>query len=250
MTIERSDLINYANRFSRSMDDYQMEHFVVKSQVTKFRQLQQALIEFRSRVESLDTYHVEKERMVIQKLKWERKLQEETDDLEIRLINLEINELAKNISITDKRIRHVERERGFFENQLLKDFDSVEELENYIEDPENERLYWISRMAKQAAMEMVSQGRIGIGNLDSIAQMGEEDQIKTLQIAIQYSGLLNIGMEKLKQEVVPALQRLEQSDVTFFPSFDGIEKDLQLKIIGDLGNEQRKRIQSSDQSEE
>ena len=62
MAIERSDLINYANRFSRSMDDYQMEHFVVKSQVTKFRQLQQALIEFRSRVESLDTYHVEKER--------------------------------------------------------------------------------------------------------------------------------------------------------------------------------------------
>ena len=54
-------------------------------------------------------------------------------------------------------------------------------------------------MAKQAAMEMASQGRIGIGNLDSIAQMEEEDQIKTLQIAIQYSGLLNVGMEKLKQ---------------------------------------------------
>ena len=53
MTIQNNDLDDYISGYNRSMDDYQLEHFVVKSQVTKFRQLQQALIEYRSRSESI-----------------------------------------------------------------------------------------------------------------------------------------------------------------------------------------------------
>ena len=178
MAITNNELVDYCNRFNRSMDDYQLEHFVVKSQVTKFRQLQQALIELRSRLESLDQIRVDIERAEIGIEKWKRKLETEEDNLEIKLINLEIRELQKNIRMLSKRVALGEREVKFFSDQLSKDFNSIEELEEYIEDPDNERVYWISRMAKQAALDMACLGRISVGNMDSIAMMNEEDQMR------------------------------------------------------------------------
>lgn len=244
MAITNNELVDYCNRFNRSMDDYQLEHFVVKSQVTKFRQLQQALIELRSRLESLDQIRVDIERAEIGIEKWKRKLETEEDNLEIKLINLEIRELQKNIRMLSKRVALGEREVKFFSDQLSKDFNSIEELEEYIEDPDNERVYWISRMAKQAALDMACLGRISVGNMDSIAMMNEEDQMKTLEIATQYSGLLNVSINKIQQATIPYLQSLEQSDIKCFPSFDGVEKQLELKITGGIDNEQ-KNLQSS-----
>ena len=229
------------------MDDYQLEHFVVKSQVTKFRQLQQSLIEFRGRIETLAQIKVDIERSEIAIEKWKRKLIEEDDDLEIRLINLEIRELEKNISMLNKRVSLAEREIQFFLESISKNFGSIEELEAYIENPENERIYWISRMAKQAAMDLACNGRISVGNMDSIAMMEEEDQMKTLEIAVQYSGLLNVSVNKLQRDVVPHLQQLEEMDIRCFPSFDGIEKDLNVKMLK-VDNEQ-KNLQSSNQSQ-
>lgn len=247
MTISKNDLVGYADRYNRSMDDYQLEHFVVKSQVTKFRQLQQSLIEFRGRIETLAQIKVDIERSEIAIEKWKRKLIEEDDDLEIRLINLEIRELEKNISMLNKRVSLAEREIQFFLESISKNFGSIEELEAYIENPENERIYWISRMAKQAAMDLACNGRISVGNMDSIAMMEEEDQMKTLEIAVQYSGLLNVSVNKLQRDVVPHLQQLEEMDIRCFPSFDGIEKDLNVKMLK-VDNEQ-KNLQSSNQSQ-
>ena len=40
-------------------------------------------------------------------------------------------------------------------------------------------------MGKQAAMDIISYGRIGSGNMTSIMDMPEEDQVETLGIAVQ-----------------------------------------------------------------
>ena len=43
-----------------------------------------------------------------------------------------------------------------------------------------EHEYWIKRMANQAALEMLTVGRIGVGNLEALMQMGPENFKKAL----------------------------------------------------------------------
>lgn len=250
MTIQNNDLDDYISGYNRSMDDYQLEHFVVKSQVTKFRQLQQALIEYRSRSESIDNASYELDKANVHLKICERDIEKEDDDLAVELLLLEKRKLEKQIAIHSKTLALATREKEFFRSQLTDGFESVEELKAYIEDPNNEKIYWISRMAKQAAMDIVCLGRVGVGNMDSIAMMEEEDQMKTMEVAVQYSGLLNLSMKKLQESVTPHLQALDQSDIKCFPSFDGIEKDLNIKIIGNISKpHEKKNLQSSDQPE-
>jgi len=116
-------------------------------------------------------------------------------------------------------------------------------------NPEEERKYWIARMGKQAALDLLASGRITVGNMDSIAMMSEEDQVQTLKVAIQYSGLMNVGLVKLQQEMIPYLQQLEKNSDRILPTFDGIENNLNINLAEKLGYE-KKNIQSSNQSED
>ena len=116
-------------------------------------------------------------------------------------------------------------------------------------NPEEERKYWIARMGKQAALDLLSSGRITVGNMDSIAMMSEEDQVQTLKVAIQYSGLMNVGLAKLQQEMIPYLQELEKTSDKILPTFDGIENNLNINLAEKLGYD-KKSIQSSNQSED
>jgi len=52
-------------------------------------------------------------------------------------------------------------------------------------------------MGKQAAMDILSFGRISTGNLDSIAMLPEEDQLQILSIGFQYSNLLGGQLAKI-----------------------------------------------------
>ena len=71
-------------------------------------------------------------------------------------------------------------------------------------------------MAKQAAMDMVSYGRIGTGNMDSIAMMNDEDQIMTLATTLQYHERLGQGMQQIHGAVNEGL--LENKE--HLPKFD------------------------------
>ena len=71
-------------------------------------------------------------------------------------------------------------------------------------------------MAKQAAMDIAANGRIGVGNMDSIAMMPEEDQVKTLATTLQYTERLGLAMNEISEAVNQGL--LENSDS--LPKFD------------------------------
>ena len=104
-------------------------------------------------------------------------------------------------------------------------FDTIQEVEEAAEyDEETERKYWIARMGKQAALDMYCTGRIGVGNLDSIAMMREEDQYATLNIATQYSGLLTAGIGKIQNEIKPQLDKMMMDgSAPRIPTFDNVE---------------------------
>jgi hypothetical protein len=95
---------------------------------------------------------------------------------------------------------------------LIKEHVSTEEdIKFFTEVNESEeRKYWIARMGKQAAMDIVSYGRIGSGNMDLIAMMDEQDQVASLEIAIKYSGMIGGGIDKINKALQPEFQNYLQ----------------------------------------
>ena len=67
--------------------------------------------------------------------------------------------------------------------------------------------YWIARMGKQAALDIISFGRISSGNMDSIALMPEKDQVESLKIAVRYSTMIQGGLDKLNVQLQPELNK-------------------------------------------
>ena len=94
--------------------------------------------------------------------------------------------------------------------ELVPDLDKLKELNK--ENPEEERKYWIARMGKQAAMDLMTIGKISQGNMDSITMMAIEDQEQTVKIALKYSAIMNNGIANLERKGVDELTLSYQSD--------------------------------------
>jgi hypothetical protein len=244
-----SEVLAFIEDYNSSMSDYQIDNYVIKSQVTNFKQIKQSLTELDARKESIRQMEIDHKRRKIRVEEIQKNLKKEEDEFKKRYLELDLEEGLKDILYVEKRLGIQQKECQLFLNKITSRFNSKEELEKYLNNPEEERKYWIARMGKQAALDLLSSGRITVGNMDSIAMMSEEDQVQTLKVAIQYSGLMNVGLAKLQQEMIPYLQQLEKNSDKILPTFDGIENNLNINLAEKLGYE-KKSIQSSNQSED
>ena len=84
-----------------------------------------------------------------------------------------------------------------------------EQLET-VYDPEIseelEREYWVQRLGKQAAMDMIAYGRVGVGNMDSIVMLNKEDQRNALQHAADIAITNESRMNHIRDESVKRLE--------------------------------------------
>ena len=183
-----------------SMSDFQSRYFVVNSQVTDYRRVRQALLEIETRLAAKKQIIRDCKRSEVQFKIKERDLAFESRDLEKELILLDIDQHQYDISVYTKKLRIVEEELDEFAKLVLEIVPTVAELEGYKEHNEElEREYWIYRMAKQASVDMVTTGRIGAGNLDSIAMMAPQDQALTIGSALINSKKLTAGINKIEE---------------------------------------------------
>jgi hypothetical protein len=83
----------------------------------------------------------------------------------------------------------------------LMDVFGNEELEE-----ELERQHWITRLAKQASMEMLAYGKIGTGNMDAIAMMDPKEIGECLQLASDYTVRVGTGMGLLTEKSINDLK--------------------------------------------
>lgn len=249
MSIHESEILKILNENNFGMSDYQIQNYVVKSQVTNYKQVKQSLIELNARRDSLLQTEIDQRRRKIKKEKIKQQIKKEKDQFEKQLLEIDLEEVEKDLEYVEKRILIQRKEYELFLNNITSQFESKEQLEEYINNPEEERKYWIARMGKQSALDLLSTGRIGTGNMDSIAMMCEEDQVQTLKVAIQYSCLMSVGISKLQEEMNPYLEKLAQTSDKILPTFEGIEENLNINLMEKL-NYEKKGIQSSNQSED
>ena len=233
------------------MTHEQIKNFVVNSHVTDKRKLRQTLTEISTRNHERKKLFLDIERKKIKIEQLEAGLEIEDDPYARRLIQCDIDEFKLDIGRFKIAVHQSSNELQAFMDWVNKKYDSMEELIEAAQyNEEEERKYWVARMGKQAAMDVYCTGRIGIGNLDSIAMMREEDQFATLNIAMQYSGLLNAGIGKIQNELKPQMDKMMvDGSAPRIPTFDNVEDNLDLKLYEQITGNEQKSIQSSDKPE-
>ncbi|MGY8865283.1 MAG: hypothetical protein ACKVJK_06585 [Methylophagaceae bacterium] len=230
------DIINGALNINSGQSRYQSEQFVANSQLTPYRMIKQCLLELETRHHSWFTVGNKLARKKIEIKIAQREMDLSEDELGKQLIAIDIEDMAHDVKVWNRKIVQAEEE-------IIQYLDMVKEIAKDDEalikkamgyDHEEERKYWIARMAKQAAMDMVSYGRIGSGNMDSIAMMPEEDQIMALATTLQYNERLGQGLASISEAVNEGL--LNNSDA--LPKFDVPAITDQLMIKDLLNNVQ------------
>ena len=242
--------------FVESTMDYGMTHeqiknFVVNSHVTDKRKLRQVLIEVERRNHDRKKVVLDKKRKEVEIARLKDRLNITEDPYERQLMQFDIEEYELDLNKFQVSLHQYDNEMAAFMDWINKHWESIEEVEKAAEyTEEDERKYWIARMGKQAAMDVYTTGKIGTGNLDSIAMMREDDQYATLNVAMQYSGLLNTGISKIQNELRPHLDKLMMDGSSpRIPTMEGIEDSLNLKLYDQLAGNEQKSIQSADKSE-
>ena len=242
--------------FVESHMDYGMTHeqiknFVVNSHVTDKRKLRQVLVEVERRNHDRKKCVLDRKRKETEIERLQARLETVEDPYERKLMELDIEEFELDRNKYNVTLHQYDNELAAFMDWINKHWETIEEVEKAAEyTEEDERKYWIARMGKQAAIDVYTTGKIGTGNLDSIAMMREDDQFATLNVAMQYSGLLNVGISKIQNELKPHLDKLMiDGTSTRIPTMEGIEDSLNLKLYDQLAGNEQKSIQSADKSE-
>lgn len=234
--LDKETILANATKFSTGQTDYQNENFVMNSHVTKYRQVRQALLEIENRYHGIRKIKLDVRRDEVKIKALQRDLEKCEDELEAEIIRIDIEDLESDNEIRKRKLTRQEQEIDVFVQRVQQEVEDEEDIQRYFDqDPEEERKYWIARMGKQAAMDILSFGRISTGNLDSIAMLPEEEQLQILSIGFQYSNLLGGQLAKIEGKTKQYTQQLlSDSNNLRLPTFDGIEDNMELKMINSL----------------
>lgn len=202
------NLLSIADDLSFSLPKYKAENFVGGAQITPYAKLKQWLIELRQREDIVE--HLE---YLLRKKEIDIELEQEkieylTEPLRKELVELAIKDMHIDLRKYQRNLKDAYRERQVFidiikefidsEDSKLPDGTSLMEVfGNPLLEEKYEKDYWSVRMAKQAMLDMISYGRIGTGNLDSILMMSPEQQQEVMALTSLYTVTVDRNVNSL-----------------------------------------------------
>tara|TARA_B100000902_G_scaffold169672_2_gene164227 strand:- start:1076 stop:1879 length:804 start_codon:yes stop_codon:yes gene_type:complete len=216
--------VDAAYKLEGGQSKYQNTNFVVGSQITPYKKVQQALLELQTRDNTRVEVEYSLKKNEINRRMLVRDLEAEKDEIGKELIQLEIDKSDYDRSLFVEKLRHVHREMDTFISELEDTVDTDKGIEYYLDTNEEEdRKYWQSRMAKQAACDLISFGRLGAGNMDSIMNLPEQDQINILSGAVHHAALIGGGVEHMQNQMTGQVQALLNGEKFSPPQINGSE---------------------------
>jgi hypothetical protein len=207
--MNNDDILNMVETSENSlgMSDFQSRYFVVNSQVTDYRRVRQSLIELDTRIGMKKQIERNRKKRIVEKQIIERDITNEPDELKKQLLEVDLEQAIWDIHMYDKKEIMCQNEMNIFMNVVKDLVPNLEELEKYKNHNEiEERRYWITRMAKQAAMDLNTIGRISQGNMDSILMMPLDDVQETINLSVKYNGILSKGIESIALDAATELE--------------------------------------------
>lgn len=243
-----NEILEHAKKISIGMSKNQINNFVIKSHVTDARQLKQTLVEIENRVHNEKKIKIDRQKTVVNIARLERSKKSTEDEFDLEEIDLDLESLQLDLEMWDRKLVQLKYELNVFLDYVKENLEDLNDLEKSSEwSEEDERKYWIARLGKQAALDIIANGRVGIGNLDSIAMMKQEDQIATLDVASQYSCLMKLSMDKITGKTAKYFQAYADSEDINIPTFHGIEDSMNIPLLDQIRNDiNEKYLQSSD----
>jgi hypothetical protein len=191
-------LMQISENMSFALPKYKAYNFVGGAQITPYARLKQWLLELRGREDAVEHLEYTVRKMEIE-IEMDRESKEFITDFKRKeLVDLTIADKMIDLRKFKRNLKDAYSERqGFID--LIKEF--LESDESVLPDGTKlidvfgnkeleekfEHEYWTVRMAKQAMLDMISYGRIGTGNLDSILMMDPEQQKQVLTLASAYT---------------------------------------------------------------
>lgn len=207
-----SHIVRESVLVNTGMTAFQSRHFVAGSQITPWRQVRQALMELETRYHAYFELQTTLRKVEVQRKMQLRAIEHEKDDLALELLKIDLDKMDYDITIWRRKLRQAEIEIDTFLKIVREHAHDEEDLKYFTEmNEEEERQYWVYRMGKQAALDIIAYGRIGSGNMDSIAMMSYEDQLEVLHKAIQYSGMINANVATIAHEVTEQVSALSEA---------------------------------------
>lgn len=216
LTDTQQKWLEVATNYEHSQSDFKTRHFVGDAQITPYQKFKQFLLELRSREELLEMHYIKLEEKLAQ-MDYEQELADQSDSVAFKkLCKTRIKDLDRERLIIMRRTSQTMYERDQYLRMIQEMYDDGSayledgtDLLDAIRDPylnaQLERDHWISRMGKQAALDLMTYGYIGSGNLDAILQMDNDAAKETLHVAISYGNQLKLEMGKIEQAVLPNL---------------------------------------------
>ena len=228
---------------------FQNEYFVVNSQVSPYRQVRQAMMEIQGRTNALQKTTIQFKRCLNDIARVTAARDKEKDEFHKvdRQYELELLYLDKQIWLN--KIHQCKEElNGLFDIIKAKaGTNNPDEITKILEDKELETMeehkYWIARMGKQSAIDLLTTGRIQAGNLESILQMAPEDQAAVTDLAMTYSTAVNKSIGGIKEAAEERVEKMLDGKPPQLFDTAGVLSDYAHNNLKD------RSLQSSDQSE-
>ena len=198
------EIIEWAINEPQHYPGYQLKNFVIETQLTHWRKCHQIKLEIQTRHKALQTANWDQ-------LKLEGEIDLLKEDIEQdphmrpgqrKIHDSEIKRREYDMWYNRRQNKQAAQEMEIFTNELRNLIDTKEELYQIDDNADQKEIeYWQVRMGKQAAMDMMAYGRVGVGNMEAITQMPVEDQSRVLQITIDYAGQLSEAMMGIEENL-------------------------------------------------
>lgn len=228
---EDQEIMNFLATEITPYSEFQSESFVINNEVTDHRKIQQIGLEIRSRVDILAEAQYALDKLDVKMRKYKRDITKETDDLERELLEIELKKCEYDWAQAEVRMSQTNMELQKFVNIAKKvaPENTLETIKNYKDNwEEKEKEYWAKRMGRQAMYDMLTTGKIGTGNLESIMQMPADVQKATIAYALANSSKMEKGIAEIQDATRNLLISNAKHEKPFeLPNITG--------IVGDYG---------------
>lgn len=194
LTDKHRDLIRFGVSRTFTMPVFKAQNFVGHGQITPYGAMKQYFMELQGRENAIMNieYEINKIELAIDEFKYG--IDNSQNDFEKRKNDIELGYAVKKCDSFYLQLKGQREERMMY-LKLIEELDKseygvlddgtrlIDAFNDSAKLEQLERDYWIKRLGKQAAMDMIAYGKVGVGNMDSIAMMSHDDQEKTIQLA-------------------------------------------------------------------
>lgn len=211
LTEEEKKILELSLNKSFVNPKFKMKYFVTDAQLTPYHKLRQLFLELKSMEESIENIEFLIKRLPKEIEILNLRLERTNDDLEKAQIELKVLEIERDFNQAKRRVsqNYIERHQylDLIHEFLISDENKTPDGRSLLEvfntplEDEYESLYWTIRLAKQAAMDILSFGKIMSGNLDAIVNLPQEQQNEIFAMAHRYSMQMDSHQLAIKNEL-------------------------------------------------